>query len=508
MDSKRRYGVLLGYLNILVKNAVNLIYTPLLLSFVGKGDYGVFQTANSFIFSLSLLSLGFSSAYIKYYTVERVKDNEKGVCNLNTVYLLLFIGISLLALTIGLVLSQNIQTLFQSTFSNSEMGLASNIMLILSFNIALTLLSNVFDANIVVNEEFTYQQSRQLFTTLATPFIAYLLLSMGCGVVGVAIAQLIITSTLLLINIRYAIIKLNMRFNIKTIDISVLKPIAIFSAWIFMNQLCDIINQNVPIIILGAKCGAGIVAVFAVSIQIRNLFMSLSMSLSNVFVPQVNRIVARNDDSNELTNLMIKVGMYQLLLIMWVYGGFIFLGRYFIRVWAGDSFVDAYRLVLIMVSPLIVPLAQNIGIEIQRAKNLHRTRSMVYLVMAIISSVLTYCFAERLGYWISATSYALAIVIGSCIFMNWYYQKYVDIDIKLYWKNMVPILLVAIVDTVAFYTITTFFPVTNIVGFMIYGIAYTTIYLFLLEAAARLWRPQLPQPTIMLKRLLKKRSCD
>ena len=63
MASQRKAGALLGYANILAKNLVNLVYTPMLLSYVGQADYGVFQSSNSFVFSLTLLSFGFSEAY-------------------------------------------------------------------------------------------------------------------------------------------------------------------------------------------------------------------------------------------------------------------------------------------------------------------------------------------------------------------------------------------------------------------------------------------------------------
>ena len=36
MASQRKAGAILGYLNIIVKNLVNLVYTPMLLSFVRR----------------------------------------------------------------------------------------------------------------------------------------------------------------------------------------------------------------------------------------------------------------------------------------------------------------------------------------------------------------------------------------------------------------------------------------------------------------------------------------
>ena len=76
MASQRKLGAILGYANIIVKNLVNLVYTPMLLAFVGQADYGVFQTSNSFVFSLSLLSFGFSEAYIRFYTQKKAHGTE------------------------------------------------------------------------------------------------------------------------------------------------------------------------------------------------------------------------------------------------------------------------------------------------------------------------------------------------------------------------------------------------------------------------------------------------
>lgn len=52
MPSQKKSGAILGYANILVKNLVNLIYVPLLLHYLGQGDYGVFQMTNSVVLLL------------------------------------------------------------------------------------------------------------------------------------------------------------------------------------------------------------------------------------------------------------------------------------------------------------------------------------------------------------------------------------------------------------------------------------------------------------------------
>ena len=480
--NQRHAGVILGYTNIILKNIVNLLYTPMLLAFVGQGDYGVFQTANSFIFSLTLLSFGFSGAYVRFYTQRRVKDDDQGIRILNGMYLLLYLAICSVAIAVGFFLAANVDIIFSSSFSPNEMRLASTLMAIMSVNVAVTLLSTVFDANVIVHEEFTFQQTRQILTTLATPGLALMLLFMGFETVGVACAQLSVNIVLLALNAIYAIRRLGMRFEFRHFDGSLFRSVAAFSAWIFANQLCDLINQNVPNIILGAKCGAVIVAVFAVSLQIRQVFISLSVTMSNVFIPKVNRVVSESNDNVELTAIMTKVGRYQMILLGWVYGGFAVLGQFFIAKWAGSTFGDAYWLLLAMVLPLLVPLSQNVGIEIQKAKNMHHARSLVYLGMAALSIAFTAIASPLLNYWAPAIAYIASITLGNCLFMNWYYQTKVGLDMKHYWQAVLPVVVCMAVSATICLIGTRCLPVGSWVAFFGWGATFTTVF------SACIWR--------------------
>lgn len=482
MASQRKKGALLGYANILAKNLVNIVYTPMLLSFVGQADYGVFQSCNSFVFSLSLLTFGFSESYVRFYTRERVGGSEEGVRRLNGMYLVLYLVVVSAALVLGLSFAANAGSIFSASFSGSQIRLATELMSIMTLNVCCTLFTVVFDAYILAHERFVFQQSRQLFTVLATPFLSYLLLTAGLGPVGVACAQLAVNAVLLALNIRYAVGVLGMRFDVRHAEWGRLRSIAAFSAWIFANQVCEMVNQSVPNMLLGAVSGAVAVSVFAVSVQIRSVFYSLSTTMSNVFVPKINRIVAVSDDNRELTELMTRVGRYQMMLFCWVYGGFVVLGRFFISRWAGAGFSDAYWLVLAMTLPVVVPLTQNTGIEIQRAKNRHRARSIVYLVMAGINVLFTLVASRWLGYWAPAIAYISSVVFGTGLFMNWYYQTRIGLDMVYFWRRNLPVALCGAAATAASLVLTALVPVASWVSFIAWGAVYTILFAAVLSA--------------------------
>lgn len=480
MASQRKAGALLGYANILAKNLVNLVYTPMLLSFVGQTDYGVFQSSNSFVFSLTLLSFGFSEAYVRFYTQTKVKGTKEDIRRLNGMYLVLYIVVTCFAVGLGMVFSASANVIFSAGFTGQQVALARELLVIMTFNVASTLFTVVFNSYILAHERFVYQQTRQLVTTLATPLCAYILLKLGMGPVGVAMAQLTVNLVLLLLNARYAIGVLGMRFQLQGADWGVMRGIAVFSAWIFANQICDMVNQSVPNIMLGALSGATAVSLFAVSVNIRQVFYSLSTTMSNVFVPKINQIVATTNDNSELTKLMTRVGRYQMMLFCWVYGGFAILGRFFISKWAGAGFSESYWLVLIMTLPVMVPLTQNTGIEIQRAKNMHRARSLVYLAMAAINVVFTFFAAPQIGAWAPAVAYISSITLGNGLWMNWYYHKRVGLDMGFFWRRNLPVCVGGGLVTVLFIVLTRFAPVLSWGLFLIWGAIYTAVFCLVL----------------------------
>lgn len=476
MTSQRKAGVILGYANIVVKNLVNLVYTPMLLAFVGQADYGVFQTSNSLVFSLSLLTFGFSEAYVRFYTQKKARGAEGDIEALNGMYLLLYAGVCAVALALGLLFAANVETFFSSSFTSEQVGLAERLIVIMTLSVVCTLFSIVFDAYILAHEEFEFQQTRQMFTTLATPFVAFMLLNLGMGAVGVALAQLAINVALLVLDARFAILRLGMRFNLRRFDGALFRAIAEFSAWIFINQICDLVNNSVPNMLLGALTSAVTVSVFAVSIQIRNVFVSLSTVMSNVFVPKINQIVATSDDNGELTRFMTRVGRCQMFLFCWVYCGFVLLGRFFVVRWAGESFTEAYYLICAMVLPLGVPLCQNTGIEIQRAKNKHKARSLVYLGMACVNVVFTWFASPCLGYWAPAVAYIASISLGNGLFMNWYYQARIGLDMEFFWKRNLPVALASACVIALGMAVGRFVPVGSWLGFCVWGLVYSAVF--------------------------------
>jgi len=330
---QKKIGALLAYLNVFAQNVVYLLYTPLLLYFLGEAQYGLFQLTSQTVNTLTILSLGFASAYVRFYWLAK-HDSQRKVNELNGVYLMFFVIISVLTLIIGSIMMNKADMLFSSSFTSNDVNIAKKLIFVMTLNVFVGFISSVFNSYIISNEKFIFQQIRVLLATVLQPIFAFILLKLGFGVVAISVIQLCLSTGLLILSIHYSICKLQMRFVFVSKQWHLIMEIFGFSGFIFINQIVDLVNNNVPGIIVGKYLTASDVAIYAIVIQIRTLFFQLSLAMSNIFIPQVNQIVLSHDDTR-LTDLMIRVGRTQLSILLFVFGGFIVLGQSFIKIWGG-----------------------------------------------------------------------------------------------------------------------------------------------------------------------------
>ncbi len=434
--SQRKVGVVLSYMSQFVHILTGLIYTPVMLRLLGQSEYGLYQLVYSVVSYLSLLSLGFGSAYMRFYSRYKAKEDEEGVAKLNGMFMLIFCSIAVICLVCGAVMIMNIRAIFGTGLTELELDLARILMTLLVINLAMTFPSTVFNCSITAHEKFIFQKLLTLIHHLLNPFLALPLLILGYGSVGMVSVTTALTFAVLISNAVYCFRKLHIRFCFKGLQISLLKEMWVFTFFIFLNQIIDQINVNVDKFLLGRISGTVAVAVYGVGGQLNTLYTSLSASVSAVFVPKVNEVVAKSNDNEELTQLFIKVGRIQFAILALILSGFIFFGQQFIALWAGPGYGESYFVAVLLMVPITVPLIQNLGIEIQRAKNMHKTRSVVYFFIALCNIVISIPLIKLWGPIGATVGTAISFILGNIAFMNWYYHNRIGLNIILFWKQI------------------------------------------------------------------------
>ena len=475
-----RFGIILQYLQMGLSIIINLVYTPIMIRILGDSEYGIYQLVSSIISYLNLLSLGFGASYIRFYSRYKAVNDEEGVKKLNGLFLIVFTIMGIVAVIAGLFISFNVEIFFNDTYTSSDLDIARVLMIFLTINLSISFPASVFISYITSQEKFIFQKLVNIGKTVLSPILSIALLYLGYGSIGMVIVTTAISIIIDTINVLYCILKLKMRFSFKNPNLKLLKEIAIFSLFIAINQIIDQINWQTDKIILGKITTSTVVAIYAVASTINSMYLNFSTAISNVYVPRVNRIVASSTNEEEkndkLTDLMIKVGRLQFFVMMLILTGFIFFGKYFIYRWAGENYGDAYYITLLLICPVTIPLIQNLGIEIQRAKNKHQFRSIIYLIVAILNVGISIWFCTLWGVIGTALGTTLSLIIGNIIIMNIYYQKALGINIIKFWKKILKSIPAFIIPVICGICLMIFYSFNSLIDFGLIMIAYTIIY--------------------------------
>lgn len=476
---EKKIGVMLQYSQMGLSILISFIYTPIMLRILGQSQYGIYNLSNSIISYLSLLSLGFGASYIRFYSRYKKDNDEKGIKKLNGLFLIVFMVMATVALLGGLCLSANVSAFFNDTYTSEDLRIARVLMIFMSINLALSFPTSVFTSYVTSQEKFIFQKLLNMIKTVVSPFLTLPILLLGYGSIGMVVITTIITVVVDVTNILFCVFKLGMAFDFRSPNLHLLKNIAIFSSFIALNQIVDQINWSTDKVVLGKFCTSGAVAVYAIGSQINTYYLNFSTAISGVFVPQVNRIVASDETESrknkQLTDVFTKVGRIQFIVLMLILTGFIFFGKFFVLKWAGDGYGNAYYVALLLIVPVTVPLIQNIGIEIQRAKNMHQFRSYIYLGMALLNIVISIFLAMRWDEIGAALGTTISLVVANGIIMNWFYHKKIGIDIIYFWKQIgrfIPALIPPIIMGI----LLNIRPAISFIGFAVRVVVYSAVY--------------------------------
>lgn len=469
-------GAILSYISMGLGYVVSIIFTPIMLRLLGQSEYGLYNLVASVVAYLGVLNFGFGSAYMRYYSRYKVQDDREKIATLNGMFLIIFSVIGLIAVISGTVLAMNTEVIFGSELTSFELSRAKILMIILVINLAISFPNIVFTSHITANERFVFYKLVQMIKTVVNPFVVLPVLILGYGSVGMVIATTFLNITIEIINAVYCINKLKMKFSFRNFDFKLMREMTVFSSFIFINLIIDQINWNVDKFIVGRFRGTVAVAVYGLAAQLNTYYLSIATTISSVFVPRVHRIVSDSNDTGELTRLFTRIGRVQFIMLSLISSGLIFFGKPFISMWAGENYSDAYPIALLLIIPVTIPMIQNIGIEIQRAKNMHQFRSWVYFFIALANLALSIPLTKTYGGVGAAFGTALSLLVGNGLLMNWYNHVKVGIDMKFFWKEILNFIPAFVAPITFGILINNFFNLYKIYNFLGLGFLYIIIF--------------------------------
>lgn len=475
--SQLKIGALLSYVVLALNNLVGLLYTPYMLRMMGKSEFGLYSIAASIVAYLTILDLGLGNAIVRYTAKYRAEGKLDEQYKMFGMFFILYCGIGLIALFAGAILCINAENIFDATMTASELTRVKLVLLLMVFNLAITFPFSLFGSIITAYEQFIFIKVIAIVRIILNTTTMIVLLNFGYRAVAMVVVTTIFNVLTLGSNFWYCKRYLKIKIMFGKFKMDFLKEVTIYSFWIFLNVIMDRIYWSTGQFVLGAFAGTAAVAVFAVAIQLEHMYMSCSTAISGVFLPKVTAMTVKDSNGKAISDLFIKTGRIQYCVMALVLTGFFLFGRQFIHLWAGEGYDDAYVIAMLFFVPLTVPLIQNLGIAILQARNQMKFRSLVYLVISLLSLGAQIPLSKYYGGIGCAVAIAAALTLGQIIIMNVYYQTRQGINILKFWFEIAKMSIIPAILTVATYYVLQHFALDSVIKLVVGIVLYMVVYL-------------------------------
>ncbi|MFA9371602.1 MAG: oligosaccharide flippase family protein [Labilibaculum antarcticum] len=472
-----KVGAILSYVVMGLSNLVGLLYTPYLLRMMGQSEYGLYSLVASVVAYLTILDLGFGNTIIRYTAKFRSEGKTEEQYSMFGMFVVLYSFIGFIVLIFGMILYFNIDKLYGATLTLEELDKVHTLVLLMVFNLVFTFPVSIFGSIVTAYEKFVFQKVIQIIRIILNTLIMIALLKMGYRAIGMVVLITIFNVVTQLVNLWYCKYRIKIKLYFKKFEWGFFKELAGYSFYIFLGAIIDRMYWSTGQLVLGANVGTAAVAIFAVGIQLEQMYMGFSTAISGVFLPKVTAMVSKSESNKEISDLFIRTGRIQFIVMAFVLAGFVLFGRQFIHLWAGEDYSDTYIITLLFFIPLTIPLIQNLGITILQARNRIKFRALLYLGIAVFSVVLQLLLVKKYGGIGCAIAISAGLVLGHILVMNIYYFKRQEIDIPKFWREIGKMSISPLILGILTFLVLQKFQLDSVISLSIGIVLFSVVYL-------------------------------
>lgn len=422
----------MSYLSIGINIITGLVYTPWMISSIGKENYGLYTLAYSVI-AFFMFDFGLSGAITRFVSKYLAEDRQDKANNcLGLVYKLYFyidIIIFIILSTVYFFIPEIYKELTTDEIEKFKVVYAiAAIYSVLSFpfipvNGILTATERFVPLKLCeVCQKILIVVTMSLCLLLGYGLYALVLVNVFAGIVTIIVKLWMIK--------RYTRISVNLKYKNKY----EFKEIVNFSGWTTIVALAQRFVFSIVPTLLGMFTGSAAIAVFGIANILEGYVYTFANAIGGMFLPKVSRVYAQGNNSVVLP-LMIKVGRIQYMVVAVVIIGFMCLGEDFIYLWVGESFSESFICTVLIIVPSFLSCPQQIAGEAVLAKNKVKKQALIYFWTSIFNIVSACLFIYWWGAIGACVSICATYMIRWLLTNIYLYSRELNIDISRFYKD-------------------------------------------------------------------------
>ncbi len=428
-----------NWTNYIAYLVVAFFLTPYLTEILGLSSFGVWSLVMGVVGYLGMVEIGvrMSTGRFIYYYLGR-GENQK-VSEVVCTSLTFFSGVGILALVISFFLGMFFSELFKDIPDDLALEIRW-VLPILGANIWLGLFATTFGQCLTANNRFELRNLFRLTGLVIRTGGAVWSLSMGYGLVGLAVSHL--AGGVVELVLAFALARWKgpaISLSLAHIKGSAAKEVFGFGGWAFIRNVNDKIVNNTDCFVIFILIGPDAVALYAIGHQLVDRARTAITQVVGVLLPDFTKAASRHDYAG-LRWMVIQGTRATMFAAVPLLLGLIIFGRDFLALWLEPEYHKSGTVMLILAFAHLLPLYSGAGVIALWGMGYVKVLAGVTAIEAVMNLGLSVLFVVSFGWGINGVALGTLIpmLTISTIFTTVFCCRKIDLDLWVFLTKTLP----------------------------------------------------------------------
>lgn len=419
----------LRVLQLFVTSIVAFFLTPFVIRSLGDHTYGLWLLVAAFVGYYGLFDLGLGSAVTRYLAkAVGAEDDEEANRVFNTA-ILLFMALGLAVLAATTVLAALVPR-FAS--HQEDAAVFAKLVLILGVNSAFDFPVRVFDGVLFAKLRHDLNVILNLVVLVIRSGLTVLVLLAGHKAVALALVTFLTGLVGAALRVYWGKKSFPaIRFAPRRFDWGTGKSLFSYSLYTLMVNVGDMVRYQLDNLVVGAFVGLAAVTHYSIGSSLAQYFTALMFAAVGMFNPVFSRLHGANDEEG-IRKTFLFATRISTCGACFVGLGLIAWGRAFIERWMGTEYLDAYPVLVLLVTARILAAAQlpSVGLLFGVAK--HKFFAISNAVEALLNLVLSLVLVRYYGILGVALGTLLPMFVTKLLVQPWWVCRVAGLSLMKY----------------------------------------------------------------------------
>jgi O-antigen/teichoic acid export membrane protein len=419
------------WMGLLVHAVTGFFLSPFILHKLGDQAFGIWVLVFAVTGYFGLLDFGIRSAIVKFTAEFSATNDAAGLSRYLSTSAVFYTLIGALTVIGTAILYFYLPFLFR--IPSSLLGDSRLLLLLSGAGIAVTFPLTVFGAVLEGLQRFSWLQLSQIGVAILRAVLIVVALVSGGGLLAIGAITVAVGVLGHLVIASMAIYVLPVSFTAKQLEWKAFRRMATYGGFAFAIMLAEKLRFQSDAMVIGAMVSSVAITSFSVAARLVEYSSYAVRGMSQIFMPMSSELYA-SGDLGRLRRLFLAGNRASALVIVPACIALVVLGKPIIEAWVGARYLDSYFILVLLIVPRTLYLAQSTSIRILLGMGRHRVLASVLLLEGAINLLLSLLLARRFGIVGAALGTVIPLACTSLFFLPQHMCRVLEIPLITFLK--------------------------------------------------------------------------